>query len=328
VSLGSISYQLLLVFYRGSNVTILSDLKGKRIAVGPEGSGTRDLALTLLRLNDIKEGDGSKFETISPGEAAKALLNDTVDAAFFMGDSASPQIMKQLLLNPDIRLLNFPQAEAYARRITYLNRLELPEGGIDFGKNIPAQNITLIAPTVELLARPGLHPALVDLLIEAAQEVHGTSSLLRKKGEFPSPIEQDYPISPEAAGYYKSGKGFLYRSLPFWLASLLNRIFVAFVPMVVLLVPTVRLIPTILRLRVRLKLYRWYRALLALERDARTFPAEEHPQLFTRLDHIEHEVNRMKVPASSADQYYTLRGSIGYVRQRITAVASQRAKAT
>ena len=319
VSLGSLSYQPLLVFYRGTPVSLLSQFKGKRLAIGPVGSGTRSLALTLLKLNEITAGGETAFEDIEAEPAAKALLQGSVDVIFLMGDSASPQIMRQLLLTPDIRLLDFPQADGYCRRISYLNKVEFPQGSIDFGLNIPPHDVSLVAPTVELLARPHLHPALCDLLIEAAQEIHGSASLLKRKGEFPAPLEHDYPLSPEAARYYKSGKAFLYRSLPFWLASMVSRILVAFVPVIVLLIPAARGLPALLRLHVRLKIYRWYRALLALERDLHTRPPDQQPQLLARLDHIEKEVNRMKVPASFADQYYTLRGAIGFVRARIGA---------
>ncbi len=316
-SLGSISYEPLLVFYRGAPITLLSELKGRRIAIGPVGSGTRSLALTLLKFNELTNSSKTVFEDIEAEPAAKALLEGSVDAIFLMGDSASPQLMGKLLRAADIRLLNFTQATGYSRRISYLNPLELPQGSIDFGRNIPAQDVSLIAPTVELLARPRLHPALCDLLIEAAQEVHGGAGLLKRKGEFPAALEHDYPISPEASRYYKSGKSFLYRSLPFWLAGLVNRILVAFVPVVVLLIPAMRLLPGVLRFGVRLRIYRWYRALLALERDAHNWPPEQHTELAARLEHIEREVNRMKVPASFADQYYTLRNSIGLVRAHV-----------
>lgn len=317
VSLGSVSYQPLLVFCRGTNVSLLSDLKGKRLAIGESGSGTRSLALALLKLNEIEQGDGTVFEDVEPTNAVKALQDMSVDAVFLMGDSASPTVMKQLLRTPGIQLLDFTQADGYARRVTYLNKLDLPKGSIDFGRDIPAHDMSLVAPTVELLARPKLHPALVDLLIEAAQEVHGGAGLLKRKGEFPAPLEHEYRISTEASRYYKGGKSFLYRWLPFWLASLVNRILLAFVPIIVLLIPAMKLLPNLLSLRVKLRIYRWYRALLMLERDLHTWPADQRPKLLARLDHIEAEVNRIKVPASYADQFYSLRGSIDFVRERI-----------
>ncbi len=325
VSLGSIAYQPLLVFYRGAAITLLSELKGKRLAIGPVGSGTRSLALTLLQFNHVEPGADTVFEDLEAEPAAKALLDGAVDAIFLMGDSASPQLMRQLLVAPSIHLLDFPQADGYVRRVSYLNKLQLPQGSIDFGNNIPAHDVSLLAPTVELLVRPTLHPVLCDLLLDAAQEAHGGAGLFKKRGEFPSLVEHDFPISPEAIRYSKSGKGFLYRSLPFPLASLINRLLVAFVPAVVLIVPVVRLLPTLLRLGTKLRIYRWYRALMVLERDLRSRPADQHPQLLARLDLIEREVNKMKMPASFADQYYTLRGSIGFVRERIGQAAAPKA---
>ena len=319
VSLGSISFQPLLVFHRGSEpLNLLSELAGKRLAIGPEGSGTRAVALTLLQLSGIQPGGPTVLLDIEAEQAAQALLDGTADAVFLMGDSASPQLMRRLLLSPGIQMLNFSQADGYTRRITYLNKLDLPMGSVDFGKNVPPRDIYLVAPTVELLARPGLHPALSDLLLEAAHEVHGKPGLLRRKNEFPAPLENEFPIGAEANRFYRSGKTFLYRSLPFWLASLVNPILVAIVPVIVLLIPGLKAIPFVFRLRIRLRIYRWYRALLTLEKEIQASLNPGNRQLLlTRLDQIEEGVNHMKVPASFADQFYALRGYIAFVRNQL-----------
>jgi hypothetical protein len=319
VSLGSVAYQPLMVFHRGAvPLNVLSELAGKRLAIGPVGSGTRALAEALLGMNGIKQGGPTALLDLEPEAAASSLLEGGVDAVFLMGDSASPQLMRRLLLAPGIQMLNFSQADAYTRRITYLNKLELPMGSIDFGKNIPTHDVYLVGPAVELLARPHLHPALSDLLLEAAQEVHGTSGLLRRKGEFPAPLEHDFPISAEASRYYKSGKTFLYRSLPFWMASLVNPILVVILPIIVLLIPGLRAIPFFYRLRMRLRIYRWYRALLTLEREVlASLNSPNREEWLSRLDEIERGVNHMKVPASFADQFYALRGYIAFVRNQV-----------
>jgi TRAP-type uncharacterized transport system substrate-binding protein len=318
-SLGSIGYQPLFVFYRSTNpVTLISEFKGKRLAIGPVGSGGRTLSLSILELNGIDATGTTTLLDFDGTSAAKGLLDGSVDAIFLMGDSASPQVMRQLLRSPTVQILDFVQADGYTRKISYLNKLELPRGSLDFGKDLPSHSVFLIGPTLEIIARPDLHPALVDLLIEAGQEVHGTAGLLRKKGEFPSAVERDIPINNEASRYYKSGKSFLYRYLPFWLASLVNRILVAFVPMIVVLIPGMKLIPFVYRLRIKLRLYRWYRALLAVERDSTVnLDSVARDHLLSRLDHIETGVNKMKVPASFADQFYALRGYIRFVRDRI-----------
>jgi hypothetical protein len=321
VSLGSVAYEPLLVFYRSATpIELLSELNGKRLVIGPEGSGPRSLASALLAANGIEPGGATAFLDLDAEDATKALLAGRVDAVFLMGDSASTQNMRELLRTADVRLFDFTQADGYARRIHYLNKVELPQGAVDFGKNIPAHDVRLVAPTVELIARADLHPALVDLLLEAAREVHGNATLLQRRGEFPSPLEVDLHLSDEARRYYTSGKSFLYRSLPFWLASRVNRILVAFVPMLFVLVPGLRLIPTVYRWQIRLRIYRSYRALLSVERGAFANPTSQNrEELLTRLGHIEKTVNKMKVPASFADQFYVLRQNIIFVRNKLTA---------
>jgi TRAP-type uncharacterized transport system substrate-binding protein len=311
-SLGSVSFQPLLIFYRNSTpLNLLSEFSGKRLAVGAEGSGTRALALTLLATNGIVPGGPTTLLDLDAGEAAQALMDGKVDAVFLMGDSASAQTMRMLVHAPDIHIFDFVQADAYTRRFAFLNKVVLPRGSIDFGRDMPAHDITLVAPTVELVARTSLHPALSDLLLEAAREVHGKPTLLQNRGEFPAPLEHDFRISPDAGRYYKSGKRF-------WLASLLSRILVAFGPMVLVLIPALRLIPKAYKWRTQLRIYRWYRSLLKVERELTDkMTTAKRDELRQRLDHIENSVNQMKVPASFAGQFYGLREHIGFVRERL-----------
>jgi TRAP-type uncharacterized transport system substrate-binding protein len=319
VSLGSISYEPLFVFYRGvSNLELLSQLIDKRIAVGKVGSGAHTLSIQLLATNGIESDGPTKPIEMDADEAVNAILNGKVDAVFLMGDSVSTALIRQLLHSPDIKLFNFTQADAYSRRIPYLNKIILPKGSIDFGKGTPPKDVFLVAPTIELIARESLHPALSDLLIEAAREVHSGSGLLRRKGEFPAPIEQEIRISDDAIRFYKSGKSFLYRYLPYRLASLVNRIIVVFVPIILLLLPALRLIPAIYRWRFKSRISRWYRALLIIEQDLMIQSAAgQREMLKERFDNIEAAVNRMKVPGSFADLFYNLRGHITFVRTRL-----------
>jgi len=320
VSLGSLSYEPLFVFHRGEvPAVLLSQLKGRRLAVGPVGSGTRSLALKLLAQNGIEPGAGTTFLDIEADNAAKALMDGGVDAAFFMGDSASVQTIRKLLLTPKVHLLDFAQADAYSRRITYLKKLTFPRGSIDIGRDIPPHDITLIGPTVELIAKPTLHPALCDLLLEAATEVHGKAGLLKRQGEFPTRMEHEFPISKDATRFYKSGGGLFYRYLPFRWASLVNRVVVVFVPAIVLLIPVVRIIPKLYDWRIRSRIHRWYRMLLALENDAASHPEDgKREELLQRCNRIEAHVDRMKLPPSFGDQFYGLRQHIVFVRSRLT----------
>jgi len=320
VSLGSLYSSPMMIFYRSAApVELLSQFSGKRLVIGPEGSGLRALSLNLLAANGIEPGGATALLDMDPDDAEQALLDGRVAAVFFMGETVPGKTMRTLMRAPGVRLYHFTQADGYVRRKIFLNKLDLPRGAMDFGKDIPARDISLVGPTVELVAREGLHPALSDLLLEAAREVHGKAGLYRRQGEFPAPLEHEYRLTADALRFYKSGKSYLYRSLPFWMASTINRVLVVFIPMVVIMIPVVKSIPAIYRWKIRLGIYRWYRALLALERDMLRAAPEERRELLSRLDEVETAVNKMKVPASFADQFYVLRGHIGFVRSRLTA---------
>ena len=320
VSLGSISYQPLLLFYRGSKIELLSELAGKKVAIGRIGSGTRNFALALLNANGIKDdGGATTLINLDAEDATHALADESIDAAFIMSESASADILHSLMRSKDIHLFNYKQANAYSRKIDYLNILELPEGSIDLGLNIPKQDVQLLGPMVELVAIKGLHPALSDLILEAATTVHSKAGLFQRRGDFPTPIEHSIPISDDANRFYKSGKSLLYRYLPFWLASLLSRIIVVFIPTLVIVIPMVRSIPAFFRWRTQIKIRRRYRELLTIEQE---YLLETDPTKLEALRHhfdaIEDLVNKMNVRAAFADQFYGLRGHIDYVRQLVT----------
>lgn len=319
VSLGSISYQPLMIFYRGEPKRLLSDFKGKRLDIGQKGSGAHTLALALLKLNGIEPGVDTILLDTVPGDIDRALTEDRIDAIFLMSDSTSMDMMRKLLRAPGIHLFNFIQADGYIRRITYLSKLELPKGIFDLGKDIPAEDMHLIGPTVELIARENLHPALIDLLLETAREAHSSAGIFKKSGEFPAPLEHEFRISPDATRYYASGKGYLYRTFPFWLANLINRSIAAILPIALLLIPGLKIIPTIYRWRMRSRVYRWYRVLFELERDMLnpSIGIKKREELLRRLNHIEKTANKIIVPAAYGDLLYALRGHISFVRERL-----------
>ncbi|CAM2156834.1 C4-dicarboxylate ABC transporter substrate-binding protein [Pararobbsia alpina] len=329
MSLGNMFYAPIIVLYRGQGVTRLSELAGRRIAVGREGSGTRVMSLSLLKANGIEPGGATALLPLDGDAAAKALTDGTVDVAMLNGDSATRGMMLRVFEQPGISVLDFVQADAYTRRFPYLNEIDITPGVLDLGRNEPDHTVRLISPTVELVARESLHPALSDLLIEAAQEVHGKSDLLQHAGEFPNPTVREFRISDDAVRYYKSGKGFLYRELPFWLASVVDRTLVFLVPVLVLLFPALRLVPAVYTWRVRSRIYRWYGALISIERSAYDNATEEQrAKLLHQLDHIEGSINRMKMPLAHADAFYVLREHVNFVRRRLGEAPHQPATAS
>jgi TRAP-type uncharacterized transport system substrate-binding protein len=319
VSLGSMFYVPVTIFYRSEKPLMrLSQLRDQRIAIGAEGSGTRFLALALLKANEIEEQGQTRLLNLEGEAARQALLVKQADAIFLTGDSAAPATIREMLHAPGIRLFNFSQADAYVRRFRYLSRLDVPAGAFDLGENLPATSIALLAPRVELLAHSSLHPALSDLLIEAATEVHGRATLLQNANQFPTPEAHEFPISSDATRFYKSGKSFAYRYLPFWLASLLDRALVVLVPIIVVVIPGLRLLPQLYRLRVDRRIHRRYGELMALERETLgSLSPDQRVTLIDRLAEFEKSVIARKMPGSHADQMYVLREHINFVRERL-----------
>jgi TRAP-type uncharacterized transport system substrate-binding protein len=319
-SLGGVFYQPLLIFYRSPKpLQRLSELTSQHIAIGPEGSGTRFLALALLKANEIEPNGSTQLSDLEGEEARTALLHRRVDAIFLTGDSASPATIYEMLHTDGIRLFDFSQANAYVRRFPYLSKLNVPAGAFDLGENLPPADISLLAPTVELVAHSNLHPALCDLLIEAATQVHGHASVLQTAGQFPNPSIHTFPISSEAARYYKSGdRSFIYRYLPFWLASLLSRLLVVIVPLFVVIVPSLRYAPLLYRWRINSRIHRRYGDLMELERQALgTLSDEQRAELLKQLEVIEKSVISRRMPGSHAEQVYVLREHIDFVRKKL-----------
>jgi TRAP-type uncharacterized transport system substrate-binding protein len=321
VSLGSMFFQPLAVFYRSRRPLVrLSQLRGERVAIGSPGSGTRLLSLALLAANGIVPGGKTLLVPLEGEAAREALTWNRVDAIFLTGDSTPPKVIRSMLHAPGVRLFDFDQAPAYVRRFPFLHELTIPAGAFDLGENLPPHPIHMLAPAVELIAHSSLNPALCDLLIEAAQEVHGRPNLLQSAHEFPNPTTDTFPMDPEALRYYRSGdKSFTYRYLPFWLASLVDRIAVLLLPIIVVLIPGLRYLPQLYRWRVDARIHRRYGELMALERQSLApLPPEARAHLLERLAEIERGVILRKMPGSHAEQLYQLREHIRFVRRNLT----------
>jgi TRAP transporter TAXI family solute receptor len=325
--LASLYYEPLWIFYRGKdNLQQFSQLFDKRIAVGAPGSGTRALAEPLAKANGLLRGN-TELVALGGGDALRALQAGEVDAAVYIG-GAQTSLIQQPLRDPGLNLMNFARAESYARQYPFISRLTLPAGTIDMAFNIPDRDITLIGTKSMLVARDDLHPAIINLLLDAAREIHGTQGIFEAAGEFPGTAPVDLPVSPYADQHKRFGPSVLYRYLPFWLAALAERTIIIVVPLLVILIPAFNFLPQFLRWRVRSRIFRWYGELALLERDVAThkgaLPLE---QWLSDLDRIEHAVRGIRTPAQFASEAYTLREHIGLVRRAAAARASAEASA-
>lgn len=300
VSLGSLYYEPLWVFYRGKPITDLDGLRGRRIAIGAEESGTRALALQLLAMNNAVMPP-TQLLPLAGKEAREQLTAGKIDA-ILMISAADSKMVQRLATAPDIHLLSFMRAEAYTRLFPYLTRLTLPRGVFDLANNIPAQDIELVSPTANLIARDSLHPALAYLLMRAATEIHGGPGVLDRDGEFPAPRDTGFPLSSEAKRYYASGTPFLQRYLPFWAANLVDRLWVMLLPVLAVLVPLVKLVPPVYRWKVRSRIYRWYARLKEIELQLDENPDTSRLEdMLQRLEHIDRSVNRIPTPLAYSE---------------------------
>ena len=317
LSLGSVYYEPVWVFYRGEDpLRRLHQLADRRIAVGAEGSGIRGLAIQLLEANEIPVS-GKHIVPIAGLDAAEALQQGRIDAAFIIAAPEAP-VVQVLLRSPGVRVMSFSQADAYARRFPFLTKIILPHGVVDLVRNTPPRDTVLLATTANLVVSENLHPALASLLLQAASEVHGKNGFFQRAGEFPAYKDHSFELSADAERYYKSGTPFLQRYLPFWVAVLVERLFVMLLPMFALLLPLLRIAPAIYTWRVRSKIFRCYGELKFLENDLRQdYDPAQHATYLDRLDRIEEEANKRNIPLAFTDLLYTLREHINFVRQKL-----------
>jgi len=326
ISLGSLFTEPVWLFLREeARVTKLTDLRGKRINLGPEGTGVPRLLRQVLDANGIEPKD-LQIGDLANTPATVELLAGRIDGLVFSSAPEAP-LIQMLLQTPGIRLFDFAQAEAYTRRLPFLTHVVLPRGIVDLGRNIPAQDYHLIAPTATLVAREEIHPALVGLLVKAATQIHGGAGWFQQQGQFPSPKYTEIPVAQEAARYYRDGPPFMQRYLSFWLANLAERLWIVVVALTALLIPLSKIVPPIYVWRVRSRVYRWYGELRAIEQaleDGGPDPADTvRKDLLRRLDGLEDRVNHISVPLAYADELYRLRSHIHLVRERIRGVQEE-----
>jgi TRAP-type uncharacterized transport system substrate-binding protein len=320
VSLGSLFTEPVWLFTRAEkDITRLAQLKNMKINVGPEGSGVPGLFRKILDANGIDPGQ-LRLGALENTPATVEFLAGRIDGLVF--SSAPDALLVQMLLQtPGIRLFDFAQAEAYTRRFPFLTHVVLPRGIVDLGRDLPPKAYHLIAPTATLVAREDLHPALVDLFVQAAADIHSGAGWFQKKGEFPTASYTEIPVAPAAAKYYQGEMPFLQRYLPFWLANFLQRMWVVVVALGALILPLSRIIPPLYVWKVRSRVYRWYGQLREVEQAVEEVPverkAEVYAQQLQRLNEIEERVNRISIPLSFADELYGLRSHINFVRRRL-----------
>ncbi len=330
-TLGSLFVEPVWIFYteaaagkllgRNKSLNSLTDLKGWRVNLDTEGSGVYSL---MIKLFDINKLEATDLQITRMGEttATVALLAGELDAIIL---AAAPEslIVQMLLQTPGVKLMNFVQNQAYARRLPFLTAVTLPQGVVDLSSNTPSADTYLTAPTTSLVTRAAIHPAISHLFSMAAHELHGGPGWFNKAREFPNTKSDLLPIAAEADRYIKNGAPFLQRHLPFWVANLIDRMWVVMGILLAIAIPISKILPPLYQYRIRRRMLNAYTALRLIEDRSEEIDARNvsiKPQLVANLNQLEVGVERITVPAGYASELYALRSNIQLVRAKLQAM--------
>ncbi len=323
-SLGSLFYEPLWIFYRSDAARridhtsavlgSLTQLKGLRVNVDKPGSGVPAIMDKLFAANHL-DAQSMRLSYLEPSPAMQALLAGTLDAVVLASAPQSP-LVQQLLRAPGIGLMDFPQSDAYSRRFAFLSAVTLPRGVVDLARNLPPQDVALLAATTSLLSREQTHPALHQLFAQAALKLHGGAGWFHRTGDFPNTKTSELPVSPEGEQAINGTPPFYQRYLPFWASNLVERMWLVFGGLLVLMLPLSRLVPPLYQFRVRRRVFRWYARLRDIEARIDVEPGRRDAML-EELDHLDRVVNHVAVPLSYANELYALRDHIDMVRKKL-----------
>jgi TRAP transporter TAXI family solute receptor len=322
VSLGTMFYEPLWFFCRGDTCGQRpGDLRGKKISIGPEGSGTRALASRLLTLNGLDEGAVERLP-FTAAESAERLTRGDIDAAAMVASWSTPVVSK-LLASSEIELIDFPRADAYVALYPYLTKLVVPAGVGNMAANRPSKDVGLLALKASLIVRKDMDAALQNLLLDAATQIHASADIFAKASQFPAPEAGDLPLSENAREFYKSGRPYLQRILPFRLAQLAGKLLIVLVPLVGIVYPLLRFAPTLYGWSMRRRVFQLYGELKHIEAEVEARP-DDAASLRRRLDQLEERADHLQVPLAFTQILYTVRSHIGLARARLDSFASER----
>jgi TRAP-type uncharacterized transport system substrate-binding protein len=316
VSLGTIFYEPFWFFFRSGLSGDYKNLHGKRISIGPEGSGSRKLALEVLRVLGIDEHI-ARLLPLTYQEAGDKLLRREIDAAIIVTPWHSP-IVRKLIAADGVELASAVRADAYVALYPYLNKLILPAGVADMAKHRPPTDVNLIAPKASLVVRKDTHPAIQYLLLDAAEQIHSVPGIFQKAGQFPAAESIDFPLSSQARQFYKSGKPFLQHYLPFWMGAFIEQILILLIPVVAVAYPLFNFLPSVYQWHIQRQIFRLYGELWGFEHDLQVSgTGQDIDEMIKKLGRLEDKANQIQIPKPYLNSLYTLKDHIALVRKQL-----------
>jgi TRAP transporter TAXI family solute receptor len=327
-SLASVAFEPIWVFYKPVDtkhrLSQLAELQGKRIAIGPDGSGTRVVAQRLLNLNGIT-AQSAKLSELAGAAAIDAVVAGAVDFAIIVSSVEAPNVEKAL--TSGLRAMDFINADAYVRLYPWLTKLTLPRGVVNMARDSPDEDITLMATTANLVARADTHPALTFLMLDIAADVHAAPTRMSKLREFPSQQSLDFAQSEESKRFFKTGRPVLQQYLPFWLANLIERLLVSLVPVLAVLLPAAQIIPKLIHWREKAKITQLYDRVQSMEANGVLRPKDASglAQANQLLDDVRGDIDRLRLEPELHVDVYNLKAHVDFVRAQAHACLATRA---
>lgn len=320
-ALASVFDEQVWIFYRKTAfkepLTKLTQLHHKKVSMGPQGSGTRDLGLKLLKLNEIdpqSENPMIQLKDFTASQSLKALRANELDAVMLVSGPQAP-IVLEYLRSQDLAVMSFEQADAYTVRLPFLKKVTVPRGVINLSEDLPKKDIAILAAPAAVVVHEDIHPALITPLMRATQSTIGQLGLLQKEGEYPSDNGFAWPHNDDSKHYLKNGASFLHRHLPFWSVVWVDRAIRIILPLLAILIPLFNYLPKLISMSVDAKTSAVYKKLRALELAVATNPQKSWKEDWQVL---QSQALAMRVPKKYAVKVYELRMYLEMVRDRLS----------
>lgn len=306
-ALASIYYEPLWIFYNNKigDINYVHGLYDRKISIGQKGSGTRDLSLEILKINGIDETN-SKLLDYDSKTAKEKLIKGEIDAMFLV-TAPSSQMVKELFITNNIKLMSFKRAIAYSKKFSYLHSLTLHEGTVDLYKNMPSNNINLLATTATLVTHKDFSNELIRILLKKVKEVHSQKTLLTNDKQFPHLNSLNITVNEEAHRYFIYGDTWLEKIFPYWIASNVDRLKILLIPLLTLMIPLFKGVFPLYRWSIRSKIYKWYDEVQELDLSLDNLNKEQLKEKLQELENLKKEIkDETKVPLAYMGEYYDL----------------------
>jgi TRAP-type uncharacterized transport system substrate-binding protein len=190
---------LLLLGRHADTLTAFAQLRGLRIGVGPEGSGTAQVMSQILASRDFKDlGVVVSYHPLAEqiGLAAEGTLDL---AAFVMDEDAA--LVQAAVRDRGLQIAGFPQADVVARQFRFLRKGRIGAGEYDSVRMLPPVDKEVLRVDTLVLGNGCARRSQVMGLLTALSDVF--PDLVRHNKETPNTT--GLPVAPAAQGWFDAG---------------------------------------------------------------------------------------------------------------------------